>query len=329
MIRPRVSVVTPFHNTATWLPECIESVLAQTHGDFEYVLVDNASTDGGGKIAESYAARDSRLKVIKTDRLLPQVENYNFALSQISPDTKYCKIVQADDWLYPHFLSASIDLAEQDDGVILVSSYGLESTGVVPIGLTHDKVLMPGRDAGRAYFTTGLYAFGSPTAQLWRADVVRRRQPFYDVRIDPFEDADVCFELLRDARFGFVHQILSYTRREEGSIFDSLKRFGWNQAIRLAILRRWGHHYLDDDEFDKLHDQWWREYRKVLVEGTARRAGDTFWRFHRRMMAAADMKAVADGMTWPVVAWYLDRLGNPKRTFGNIIRRVVERLSGT
>ena len=44
----RVSVVTPFYNTAPYLAECIESVLAQSHGDFEYVLVDNHSDDGGG-----------------------------------------------------------------------------------------------------------------------------------------------------------------------------------------------------------------------------------------------------------------------------------------
>ena len=49
-----ISVVTPFYNTAPYLAQCIESVLAQTHRNFEYVLVDNQSTDGSAEIAASY-----------------------------------------------------------------------------------------------------------------------------------------------------------------------------------------------------------------------------------------------------------------------------------
>ena len=51
---PRVSVVTPFYNTAEYLAECIESVLAQTYTNFEYILVNNKSTDGSREIAERY-----------------------------------------------------------------------------------------------------------------------------------------------------------------------------------------------------------------------------------------------------------------------------------
>ena len=95
---PAVSVVTPFHNTAPYLAQCIESVLAQTFTDFEYVLVDNQSTDGSSEIAERYAAKDARIRLQRTDRLLPQVQNYNFALSRISPGTRWCKLVQAAWW---------------------------------------------------------------------------------------------------------------------------------------------------------------------------------------------------------------------------------------
>ena len=59
---PLVSVVTPFYNSTQYLAECIESVLAQTHGEFEYILSDNCSTDGSTDIAESYARRDSRIQ---------------------------------------------------------------------------------------------------------------------------------------------------------------------------------------------------------------------------------------------------------------------------
>src|SRR5215471_137333 len=59
-----VSVVTPFYNTEEYLAEAIESVLAQTHSNFEYILVNNCSTDGSVAIAESYLAREPRLRLL-------------------------------------------------------------------------------------------------------------------------------------------------------------------------------------------------------------------------------------------------------------------------
>ena len=52
---PLVSVVTPFYNTRDYLAECIESVLRQTYTNWEYILVDNFSTDGSSEIAKHYA----------------------------------------------------------------------------------------------------------------------------------------------------------------------------------------------------------------------------------------------------------------------------------
>jgi glycosyltransferase involved in cell wall biosynthesis len=325
MTQPAVSVVTPFHNTGRWLAQCIESVLAQSFGDYEYLLIDNASTDDGREIAERYGRLDRRIRVIATDRLLPQVANYNFALSRISPETSHCNIVQADDWIFPEFLGASLKLAKKHPDIALVSSFALEGTGVVQTGIPVDRPVMPGREACRGFFRTRLYGFGSPTAQLWRADLVRGRQAFYDDRAAPFEDADVCFELLDGRSFGFVHQVLSYTRRQEGSIFDRLDGFGWLEAFRLVTLRRWGRRYLSEAEYEALHEDWWRDYRAVLVEGKARAAGDEFWSFHTRMMAAANLEDAAKGLFMPMLGWYLDRIGNPKRTCENLVRRLRDR----
>ena len=85
----RVSVVTPFYNTAPYLAECIDSVLAQNHSDFEYLLCDNHSDDGSTDIAARYAALDRRIRIVRPPAFLGQVPNYNFALRQIAPDTRH------------------------------------------------------------------------------------------------------------------------------------------------------------------------------------------------------------------------------------------------
>jgi glycosyltransferase involved in cell wall biosynthesis len=122
---PLVSVVTPFYNTAPYLAGCIESVLSQSFRDFEYLLVNNRSTDGSREMAVRYAATDSRLRVIDNPAFVGQVENYNGALEHISPHSKYVKMVQADDAICPDCLSRMVDLAEREPGVGIVSSYRL------------------------------------------------------------------------------------------------------------------------------------------------------------------------------------------------------------
>ncbi|MGH3413544.1 MAG: glycosyltransferase family 2 protein, partial [Marmoricola sp.] len=62
--RPEISVIVPFYNVEDYLAECLDSVLAQTFGDFEVVLVDDGSPDGSRTIAEQYAARDHRFHVV-------------------------------------------------------------------------------------------------------------------------------------------------------------------------------------------------------------------------------------------------------------------------
>src|SRR5260370_31816287 len=92
-----VSIITPVYNEEIHLAECIESVLAQTYPHWEYVVVDNCSTDSSAQIARHYAEKDQRIRVYKNPSVLRAVPNHNSALRRISPLSKYCKIVFADD----------------------------------------------------------------------------------------------------------------------------------------------------------------------------------------------------------------------------------------
>ena len=60
-----VSVVTPVYNGEDYLAECIESVLAQTHTNFDYLIINNCSTDATLAIAEGRAAVDRMLPAIR------------------------------------------------------------------------------------------------------------------------------------------------------------------------------------------------------------------------------------------------------------------------
>src|SRR4051794_3225988 len=100
MAEPLVSIVTPVYNGADYLEECIESVLAQTYVRWGYTIVDNASTDATPEIAARYAARDARIRHLRFEELVGVTANHNRAFEAISAESEFCKIVQADDFLY-------------------------------------------------------------------------------------------------------------------------------------------------------------------------------------------------------------------------------------
>lgn len=60
---PKVSIIVPVYKVEKYLPQCIDSLLAQTYPDFEVLLIDDGSPDNSGAICDEYAARDSRIRV--------------------------------------------------------------------------------------------------------------------------------------------------------------------------------------------------------------------------------------------------------------------------
>lgn len=279
MSRSLVSVVTPFHNTAPYLAHCIESVLAQTYSLFEYILVDNCSTDGSGEIAETYARRDPRIRLIRRTQLLSQVQNYNGALAEISEAGQYCKIVQADDVILPECLQLMVQAFEQSESIGLVSSYWLKGTTVRGCGFPSGTTLLPGKEVARLYLRAGVYVFGSPTAVMYRSSIVRNQEPFYDESL-LHEDTEKCMQILEGWDFGFVHQVLSFLRLGNDSISSAFRGFQPEALDWYIIVQRYASSFLESGEALALKKRSKREYYQVLANEALRFRGSDFWRYH-------------------------------------------------
>ncbi len=65
---PKISVIIPVHNSEHYLPQCLDSLIAQTFGDYEILLMENFSSDNTYEVAEGYALKDSRIKLFKLDK---------------------------------------------------------------------------------------------------------------------------------------------------------------------------------------------------------------------------------------------------------------------
>lgn len=110
----------PVYNGAAFVGEAIESILAQTMGDFELIISDNASTDRTREICESYAERDSRIIYIRQPANAGANANYNrlFAMGR-APLFKWSA---HDDVLDPTYLERCVDALERDPTAVLSHS---------------------------------------------------------------------------------------------------------------------------------------------------------------------------------------------------------------
>jgi len=276
---PLVSVVTPFFNTEKYLAQCIESVLKQSYQNCEYILVNNCSTDRSLEIVNSYAQEDSRIRIFTNEVFLSQVQNYNRALRLISSQSKYCKIVQADDWIFPECLKEMVRVAETNPSIGIVGAYRLDDVKVNCDGLPYPSTIVSGREICRISFLKGVIVFGSPTSILFRSDIVRSRDPFYN-ESSHYEDTEACYEILQSCNFGFVHQVLTFTRRENESITTVIRRFDPQYlSDRFIALLKYGPLYLSAVEyktrFKIIQDKYYRflakqclynENRKLLLK---------------------------------------------------------------
>jgi len=104
-------------------------------------------------------------------------------------------------------------------------------------GLEYEKSIVNGKEICRATLLGGPYVFGSPTSLLYRADLVRKTDGFYP-NSSPHCDTTACYHSLEDADFGFVHQVLSYTRIHAASQSSRSIKYG---AIKLAMLSDFCH----------------------------------------------------------------------------------------
>jgi len=122
--QPQVSVVTSVYNGEAYLEECVDSVLNQTFQDFEYIILNNGSTDGTGRILQQYT--DRRLRIIHQENLgISKSLNKGINLS----NSNLIARLDADDYLMPQMLEKQINFMGKHPDIVLCGSRWLELVG--------------------------------------------------------------------------------------------------------------------------------------------------------------------------------------------------------
>lgn len=131
---PLVSVLMTVYNRAPYLPLAIQSVLDSSYEHFELIIVDDCSTDRSVEIANSFAQKDSRIRVYRNEINLTDYPNRHRAAGYAKG--KYIKYIDSDDALYPYGLEIMVNRMEDfPEAALGLSKWGL-SDRPFPVFLT-------------------------------------------------------------------------------------------------------------------------------------------------------------------------------------------------
>lgn len=228
---PLVSVVMANYNNVRFLPEAIESVLAQTYRNFEFFIVDDGSTDNSSEVIKTYLEKDSRIHYIQNERNLGQSLTRNIAIELASG--KYVVIVDSDDICLPNRLERQVLFMENN------SEIGVLGTGFYTFTANKNQY-KPGYVQSDG-LRNGKVWVHNPTCMIRKS--VYESFGYYDPKFDNAEDVELYFRWFSNGvKFhNLDERLLKYRVSHGNNVSDVRKKQQVWKAFVINILAIFKH----------------------------------------------------------------------------------------
>jgi glycosyltransferase involved in cell wall biosynthesis len=207
----KISIIMSCYNASRWLAEAIESVLFQTFKDFEFIIIDDGSTDETVDIIKRYAKTDSRIKIIKKTNT-GLADSLNVGIDQAKGE--WIARIDADDICMPNRFEKQINFLKINPSVVLLGCGCLE---IEEDGNFIKKHKYPKRHRALVTNLEQLKAFFPHSSVLYRADIVRELGG-YNPRCYMCEDRDLWLRLGEVGRIASFPELLIKLRKHKTSL---------------------------------------------------------------------------------------------------------------
>lgn len=223
---PTVSVCIPVYNGANSIARSIDSVLAQTYGDFECVVVDNNSTDSTVECVLAYS--DPRIRIVRNRRNLGMVDNHNRCIEVANG--RLIQFVHADDWLLPHCLARLVPTFDDDNVGLAFAPRRVVTTdeswkarfGRLEGQLRPLRAVNNGPELIRRYLTAGADGnpIGEPTSVMLRREMLIAAGGFRR-QVPQLQDIDAWLRLLTLCDAAFIDEELTVRWHHAGTATET------------------------------------------------------------------------------------------------------------
>ena len=117
-----VSVVMPVYNNEKYVSEAIESILNQSYTNFEFIIIDDCSTDNSWQVIKRFAKKDNRIRCYRNEKNLKIVKTRNKGLDLCNKNSKYYAPMDSDDIAISNRLEKEVNFLEENKEYVAVGS---------------------------------------------------------------------------------------------------------------------------------------------------------------------------------------------------------------
>ncbi|WP_420137952.1 glycosyltransferase family 2 protein [Sphingomonas sp.] len=217
-------MILPVHDGMPYLRDSIESVLAQTWGDFEFLIGDNGSRDGSWHVAQHYASADARIRLFRAEQPLGLAGSANWLARQAR--AALIAVIHADDRAYPQRFARQVAALSNDRSLALVGTLwdGMDEAG---------RRIRPG-DFWRLLQQSRFAPFS-------HSSIMVRRAAFeavggYREAAEYWEDLDLYYRIAATGRIGVIGEVLTTVRHSR----ISTKLRGAPERFEFAVDQMFG-----------------------------------------------------------------------------------------
>jgi glycosyltransferase involved in cell wall biosynthesis len=205
---PKVSICMPNYNFAQFLAEAIESVLKQSYADFEFIIIDNCSTDNSVEIIRRYAEKDARILFSVNESNIGMVNNLNLCMQKARGE--YVKFLFSDDMLASEkALEIMVSVLDADDAISLVATARNIIDDRSEIIEVWSEYKTRSGYAGSKIIQDCLIEqknrIGEPSAVMFRKKHSSRG---FDGRFKQAVDLEMWFHILEQGKFAYINEPL-------------------------------------------------------------------------------------------------------------------------
>lgn len=230
---PEISVIIPVYNASRYLPECLESIMAQTFSDIEIICINDGSTDNSLQILQDFRLKDSRIKIIDQKNAgVSAARNAGIK----GATGRYIGFVDSDDTVEKNFFE-TLFVKAQENNADIVFSMGLSPSDT----LAPEKIY--GKSAIRSEILPLFFKMDIHNAiwnKLYTASIIKDENILFPVGLTHGEDAEFNIQFLAHAQTLLVIAYSGYHYRETpGSATRNVVKFSFLQHAIENFQKDW------------------------------------------------------------------------------------------
>jgi glycosyltransferase involved in cell wall biosynthesis len=225
---PKITVLMPVYNCELYIREAVDSILNQTFTNFEFLIIDDASTDATVAIIKTY--NDPRIQLIEKPKNSGYTNSLNYGLSIAKGE--YIARMDGDDISLPERFAKQVAFLDANrDAVLCGALYQIIGTNkICNHPLTHEEI--------KVKLISGCY-IAHPTV-MFRKAVFEKNKLEYDPKMEPAEDYDLWSRLVFLGEVANIGEVLLHYRvhSQQTSIVRSIKQNKVSREIRIRMLEK-------------------------------------------------------------------------------------------